>query len=145
MLYVRQIYVYVSNSMKKPQNDSLYKVGTKYDTDSINLKKANKLPKVKNILHRTSLQTRQTVMHPLVLTSAISQSTCMMDIDFQLHWWLQSQNISSLCWAMSQFPSLISPFPHFPFLISHFLVPTFRVTPFLCPLKTSWKVVWVRD
>ena len=36
--------------MKKSQNDSLYKVG-KYEqfTDSINFKKTNKLPKVKNV------------------------------------------------------------------------------------------------
>ena len=53
VLNVRQIITnYASNCMKKPQNDSLYKVGM---TDSTNFKKAKKLPKVKNILHRTSL------------------------------------------------------------------------------------------
>ena len=52
VLYVRQIYVYPCKQlMKKPQNDSLYKVGTKYEqfTDSTNVKKANKVPKVKNL------------------------------------------------------------------------------------------------
>ena len=41
--------------MKKPQNDSFYKVGTKYMyeqfADSTNFKKVNMLPKVK-LIHR---------------------------------------------------------------------------------------------
>ena len=49
------MYVYPynnpSNCTKKPQNDSLYKVGTKYEqfTASTNFKNSNKLPKVYNV------------------------------------------------------------------------------------------------
>ena len=156
-MWDKYIHNNASNCMKKPQNDSLYEVGTKYDTDSTNFKKANKLPEVKNTLHRTSFQTViQCRCMPLLCQLSgkdnLSVSACM-DTDFLLMTGEAKHQQPFAEWnASSHFPFphfpfphfLISSFPHFPFLVSHFpflvshfLISTFRGTP---PLRFSFSL-----
>ena len=138
-MWDKYIHNNASNCMKKPQNDSLYKVGTKYDTDSTNFKEANKLPEVKNTLHRTSFQTViQCRCMPLLCQLSgkddLSVSACM-DTDFLLMTGEAKHQQPFAEWnASSHFPFPHFPFPHFlissfpHFLISHFL---FLISHFL--------------
>ena len=99
--------------------------------ESMNFKKANKLPKVKNFYLELACRPWSNAIAYSFGANCqammISQWVhACMDIDFPLVTAEAKQQFAE--WnAMYFLP--ISSFPHFLFLISHFLVPTFRVTP----------------
>ena len=127
-------YKYIRNNasdcMKKSRNDSLYEVG-KYEqfTDSMNVKKANKLPKVKNFyLELACRPWCNVVAYSFGANCQAMWQSLSGYIDFPLMT-AEAKHQQFAEWnAMYRLP--ISPFPHFPFLISRFLVPTFRATQF---------------